>query len=129
MWKQREGLTRIALKTVELMPSATSYSPFSLGLVKLCSLPEPNILKHTNFDLFSKPTIIRNRKSKRDETRTRARASAAFRYLPNMVFGCAVKMDGSTTKRVLSTISVTLSEVLVLRLPTDALAPASLGFS
>ena len=41
----REKLTRIALKTVELMPSATSYSPFSLGRVKLCSLPDPNILK------------------------------------------------------------------------------------
>src|SRR4029434_9294702 len=41
--------TRMALKTVELMPSATSNSPFSLGRVKLCSRPEPNILnKQTN---------------------------------------------------------------------------------
>lgn len=30
---------------VELMPSATSNSPFSLGRVKLLSLPDPNILK------------------------------------------------------------------------------------
>lgn len=59
---ERGRLTRIALKTVELMPSATSYSPFSLGLVKLCSLPEPNILKHRNFELFSNATIIRNKK-------------------------------------------------------------------
>lgn len=50
-------------------------------------------------------------------------------YLPNMVLGCAVKIEGSTTKRVLSTISVTLSEVLIFRFPTEALAPASLGFS
>lgn len=41
----REKLTRIARKTVELMPSATSYSPLSLGRVKLCSLPDPNILE------------------------------------------------------------------------------------
>lgn len=38
-------LTRIALKTVELMPSATSNSPLSLGRVKLLSRPEPNILR------------------------------------------------------------------------------------
>lgn len=38
-------LTRMALKTVELMPSATSNSPLSLGRVKLLSRPEPNILK------------------------------------------------------------------------------------
>ena len=50
-------------------------------------------------------------------------------YLPNMVLGCAVKMEGSTTKRVLSTIRVTLSEVLMFRFPTVALAPPSLGFS
>lgn len=40
-----QELTKTALKTVELMPSATSNSPFSLGLVKLLSRPEPNILK------------------------------------------------------------------------------------
>lgn len=38
-------LTRMARNTVELMPSATSNSPFSLGRVKLCSRPEPNILE------------------------------------------------------------------------------------
>lgn len=37
----------MALKIVELIPSATSNSPFSLGRVKLFSLPEPNILKIT----------------------------------------------------------------------------------
>lgn len=50
-------------------------------------------------------------------------------YLPNMVLGCAMKMEGSTTKRVLSTIRVTLSEVRRFRLPTAALAPGSFGFS
>lgn len=35
----------MALKTVELIPSATSNSPLSLGLVKLYSLPDPNILR------------------------------------------------------------------------------------
>lgn len=50
-------------------------------------------------------------------------------YLPNIVLGCAVKMEGSTTKRVLSTIRVTLSEVRRFRLPTAALAPGSFGFS
>ena len=39
----------MARNTVELIPSATSYSPFSLGLVKLCSLPEPNILEEDSF--------------------------------------------------------------------------------
>lgn len=34
------------------------------------------------------------------------------RYLPSMVLGWAVKTDGSTTKRVLSTIRVTLSPSL-----------------
>lgn len=38
-------LTKMALNTAELIPSATSNSPFSLGRVKLCSLPDPNILK------------------------------------------------------------------------------------
>lgn len=37
----------MALKIVELIPSATSNSPFSLGRVKLLSLPDPNILKRT----------------------------------------------------------------------------------
>lgn len=37
----------MALKIVELIPSATSNSPFSLGRVKLLSLPDPNILKIT----------------------------------------------------------------------------------
>lgn len=50
-------------------------------------------------------------------------------YLPNMVLGCAVKMEGSTTKRVLSTIRVTLSEVRMFRFPTVAPAAPSLGFS
>lgn len=53
----------------------------------------------------------------------------SVQYLPNMVLGCAVKMEGSTTKRVLSTIKVTLSEVLMFRFPAAALAPPSLGFS
>lgn len=39
-------------------------------------------------------------------------------YLPSIVLGCAVKMEGSTTKRVLSTMRVTLSEVLRLRAPS-----------
>lgn len=47
-------LTRMALKTVELIPSATSNSPFSLGRVKLLSRPEPNILKiHGRFFLMT----------------------------------------------------------------------------
>lgn len=50
-------------------------------------------------------------------------------YLPSMVLGCAVKMEGSTTKRVLSTISVTLSEVRMFLLPTVILVLPSLGFS
>lgn len=54
----KEKLTRIALKTVELIPSATSYSPFSLGRVKLCSLPDPNILCKRNFDLFPQLTDL-----------------------------------------------------------------------
>lgn len=45
-------------------------------------------------------------------------------HLPNMVFGCAMKMVGSTTKRVLSTMSVTLSDVLMVRAPT-AVVPAA----
>lgn len=56
-------------------------------------------------------------------------AGQSLLYLPSMVLGCAVKMDGSTTKRVLSTIRVTLSEVLMFRFPTVAPAPTSLGFS
>lgn len=40
--------------------------------------------------------------------------------LPNIVFGCAVKMDGSTTNLVLSTISVTRSDVLTFRAPSFA---------
>lgn len=55
--------------------------------------------------------------------------SISVLYLPNMVLGCAVKMDGSTTKRVLSTIRVTLSEVLMFRFPMGAFAPPSLGLS
>ena len=43
-YTQETALTRIARNTVEPIPSATSYSPFSLGRVKLCSLPDPNIL-------------------------------------------------------------------------------------
>lgn len=46
-WK----LTKIARNTVEPIPSATSYSPFSLGRVKLCSLPDPNILLENNSNL------------------------------------------------------------------------------
>lgn len=38
--------------------------------------------------------------------------------LPNIVFGCAVKMDGSTTNLVLSTISVTRSDVRTFRAPS-----------
>lgn len=38
--------------------------------------------------------------------------------LPSMVLGCAVKMEGSTTKRVLSTMSVTFSDVRTLRAPS-----------
>lgn len=54
--------------------------------------------------------------------------------LPNIVFGCAVKTEGSTTNRVLSTISVTLSEVLMFRAPsfafsyTNTISPAFLQF-
>jgi hypothetical protein len=40
--------------------------------------------------------------------------------LPNIVFGCAVKMDGSTTNLVLSTIRVTRSDVLTFRAPSFA---------
>lgn len=50
-------------------------------------------------------------------------------YLPSIVLGCAVKIEGSTTKRVLSTMRVTLSEVRRFRVPTVELAPPSLGFS
>lgn len=38
--------------------------------------------------------------------------------LPSMVLGCAVKIEGSTTKRVLSTMSVTFSDVRTLRAPS-----------
>lgn len=38
-------LTSTVRNTAELIPSAISYSPFSFGLVKLYSLPGPNILK------------------------------------------------------------------------------------
>lgn len=54
--------------------------------------------------------------------------------LPNIVFGCAVKMAGSTTNLVLSTIRVTLSEVRMLRAPsftfsyTNTISPAVLQF-
>lgn len=51
--KQYQKLTRIARNTVEPIPSATSYSPFSLGRVKLCSLPDPNIL------LKNKSNVVR----------------------------------------------------------------------
>ncbi len=44
----------MALNTVELIPSATSYSPFSLGRVKLCSRPDPNILQDNAHQLFIK---------------------------------------------------------------------------
>lgn len=44
----RKVLTRMALKTVELIPSATSNSPFSLGRVKLLSRPVLNILQAKN---------------------------------------------------------------------------------
>lgn len=37
--------TSTVRNTVALIPSAISYSPFSLGRVKLYSLPGPNILK------------------------------------------------------------------------------------
>lgn len=40
--------TRTVRNTVALIPSAITYSPFSLGLVKLYSLPGPNILKDTS---------------------------------------------------------------------------------
>lgn len=39
-------LTRIALNTQAEMPSATSYSPRSLGRIKLFSIEEVNILQH-----------------------------------------------------------------------------------
>lgn len=39
--------TSTVRNTVALIPSAISYSPFSLGRVKLYSLPGPNILKDT----------------------------------------------------------------------------------
>ena len=41
-------LTRIALNTVAESPSATSYSPLSLGRVKLLSNDDVNILKKKN---------------------------------------------------------------------------------
>ena len=40
-------LTKMALNSSDDMPCATPYSPFSLGLVKLLSIPLPNIL-HRN---------------------------------------------------------------------------------
>lgn len=53
-WK----LTRIARNTVEPIPSATSYSPFSLGRVKLCSLPDPNILLKNKSNLVRIPYYV-----------------------------------------------------------------------
>lgn len=49
---EEEGTKRLlhtstVRNTVALIPSAISYSPFSLGRVKLYSLPGPNILKDT----------------------------------------------------------------------------------
>lgn len=52
--------------------------------------------------------------------------------LPNIVLGCAVKMEGSTTNLVLSTMSVTRSEVLTFRAPslpfsyTNTISPPAL---
>lgn len=40
----KNHLTSTVRNTAELIPSAISYSPFSFGLVKLYSLPGPNIL-------------------------------------------------------------------------------------
>lgn len=50
--------------------------------------------------------------------------------LPNIVLGCAVKIEGSTTNLVLSTMSVTRSEVLTFRAPsfsyTNTISPPAL---
>lgn len=44
----KHHLTSTVRNTAELIPSAISYSPFSFGLVKLYSLPGPNILIKRN---------------------------------------------------------------------------------
>lgn len=49
----------IALKTVADMPSATSYSPLSFGLVKLFSKDDPNILGKAEDILISKCTTCK----------------------------------------------------------------------
>lgn len=47
--------TSTVRNTVALIPSAISYSPFSLGRVKLYSLPGPNILKDTQATVLPSP--------------------------------------------------------------------------
>lgn len=111
----------MALNTVELIPSATSYSPFSLGRVKLCSRPDPNILQDKAHQLFIKTLTQYDKVNDCIEpiiNRQIERGDRSLSYPPSMVLGWAVKMDGSTTKRVLSTIRVTLSAVLKLRGPS-----------
>ncbi|TNN27569.1 hypothetical protein EYF80_062285 [Liparis tanakae] len=58
----------MALNTVELMPSATSNSPFSLGLVKLWSRPEPNILEHKHHAGFNFTSRQQNRPTGRQSS-------------------------------------------------------------
>lgn len=54
-WNKRSLRTSTVLNTVALIPSAISYSPFSLGRVKLYSLPGPNILKDTQATVLPSP--------------------------------------------------------------------------
>ena len=58
-WKKKELHTSTVRNTVALIPSAISYSPFSLGLVKLYSLPGPNILKDTSNRITSSNRTLR----------------------------------------------------------------------
>lgn len=52
-------LTRIALNTQAEMPSATSYSPRSLGRIKLFSIEEVNILQNRKI-VYSILVCIKN---------------------------------------------------------------------
>lgn len=71
--------------------------------------------------------VLYNSWGLREKTKTKRDAN-----LPNIVLGCAVKMEGSTTNLVLSTMSVTRSEVLTLRAPslpfsyTNTISPPAL---
>lgn len=60
-WNTRSLRTSTVRNTVALIPSAISYSPFSLGRVKLYSLPGPNILKDTQATVLPSPSRILHR--------------------------------------------------------------------